>query len=366
MKRNFPVLTITGSDNTGEAGIQADIKTITALGGDALTAVTAVTAQDGRGIRHIMDLPTDMIVGQVRAVVGERHPLAIKVGMVRRAVAIRALRGEVVGCRRLVLVPGALTSHGQRLMDDEAIAAWKRHLLPEAKLLMVSVAEARLLLDREISTDDDMVDAALQLQDLGAEAVFIRGGHQTEGRLTALLLTNGSRQFFSSQNTEGWQRHGVGAALSSAIATRMALGDDTASAIGRAHEYIHSQVVYAVENEHRQYRPADIYNELMTLLAAHYREAHDVAFYADKLAITPRYLNAVTRRMVDKSSKEVISGYLLREALALLTTSRLTIGEVAAQLGFSSPASFTKWFTANEGESPMASRNNEGMKRMNE
>ncbi len=142
----------------------------------------------------------------------------------------------------------------------------------------------------------------------------------------------------------------------------MALGDDTANAIGRAHEYIHSQVVYAVENDTRQYRPADIYNELMTLLAAHYREAHDVAFYADKLAITPRYLNAVTRRMVDKSSKEVISGYLLREALALLTTSRLTIGEVAARLGFSSPASFTKWFTANEGAPPMASRINERMK----
>ncbi len=357
MNRRIPVLTITGSDNTGEAGIQADLKTITALGCDALTAVTAVTAQDSHGIQRIMDLPADMVVGQVRAIVGDRHPMAVKVGMVRDAETIRALRNEVIGSRHLVLVPGAVSSLGQRLMDNEAIAAWKRHLLPEATLLVVNVAEAQLLLHRVIASDDDMSEAARRLSSMGARWVFLRGGHQAEGRLTSLLYGVGVKRFFSSQNREGWQRHGVGAALSSAIAACMAQGDNVEQAIGRAHEYLHSQVVYAVEQNDRQYRPADIYNSLMTLLTRHYREAHDVAFYADKLSITPRYLTSVTRRVVEKSPKQVISEYLFRESQTLLTTSRLTIGEVAARLGFSSPASFSKWFAANGGMSPVAYRN---------
>lgn len=126
MKPMISVLSITGSDNTGAAGIQADIKTITALGGNALTAITTMTVQDSGGIRSLLDLPCDMVVGQVKAIVEDLHPRAAKVGMVRDAATIRALRREIIGCPRTVLVPGIVSSRGQRLLSDDAVDAWRR------------------------------------------------------------------------------------------------------------------------------------------------------------------------------------------------------------------------------------------------
>ncbi len=352
MKLLTPVLSITGSDNTGAAGIQADIKTITALGGNALTAVTTVTVQDSGGIQSLLDLPRDMVAGQVKAIIDDHHPRAVKVGMVRDAATIRALKHEIIGCPQIVLVPGIVTSRGRRILSDEAIEAWRRELIPEATLLLLRCNEAELLLGRTIQSDDDMLTAAEALTEMGARAVLLRGGHQVEGRLTALLYGQGLRQFFTSQNTEGWQRHGVGGALSSAIATRLALGDDMATAIRLAHDYLHSQVVYAVEANSQSHRPADLYNQLMTLIAAHYRTAHDVAFYADRLAITPRYLNRITAQVVAKTPKQVIDDYLMKESESLLCSSRLTVSEVAAKLGFSSLAMFSKFFSAHQGCSP--------------
>lgn len=351
------VLTITGSDNTGGAGIQADIRTIAAMGGEALTAVTSVTVQDGRGIQTIMDLPCDLVVGQTRAVVEARHPHVAKVGMVRDARTIRALRAELAGCRQLVLVPGIVSSRGERLLDDEALAALRRWLIPEAAILLLRCNEAELLLGRPIATDDDMLRAAEALTDMGAGAVLLRGGHQTARRLTALLLADGHPRFFSSQNTDGWQRHGVGGALSSAIATRLALGDDVLTAVTQAHAYVHSRVVYAVEGHTASQRPADLYNALMTLVADNYRTSHTVSFYAERLAITPRYLSQVTRRVVGKSPKQVVDDYLAQEASALLLGSRLTIAEVARQLGFSSPAAFSRFFSESHGCAPRSFRN---------
>ncbi|MDD4535330.1 MAG: bifunctional hydroxymethylpyrimidine kinase/phosphomethylpyrimidine kinase, partial [Prevotella sp.] len=113
-----PVLSITGSDNTGASGIQADIKTITAMGGDALTALTAVTVQDSRGISNILDLPTDMVVGQVKAIIDDRHPKAVKVGMVRQPETIHALHHEIVGIPFKVMVPGILTAHNRLLLSE--------------------------------------------------------------------------------------------------------------------------------------------------------------------------------------------------------------------------------------------------------
>ncbi|MBM6992058.1 MAG: bifunctional hydroxymethylpyrimidine kinase/phosphomethylpyrimidine kinase [Prevotella sp.] len=352
MKLLTPVLSITGSDNTGAAGIQADIKTITALGGNALTAVTTVTVQDSGGIQSILDLPRDMVVGQVKAIIDDHHPRAVKVGMVRDAETIRALKHEIIGCPQIVLVPGIVTSHGRRLLSDDAIDAWRRELIPEATLLLLRCNEAELLLGRTIHSDDDMLTAAEALTEMGARAVLLRGGHQVEGRLTALLYGAGRPQFFTSQNTEGWQRHGVGGALSSAIATRLALGDDMGTAIRLAHDYLHSQVVYAVEPNGQRHRPADLYNQYMTLIAAHYRTAHGVAYYADRLAITPRYLSQITSQVVGKTPKQVIDDYLMKESESLLGASRLTVSEVADRLGFSSLAMFSKFFASHEGCPP--------------
>lgn len=354
------ILSITGSDNSGESGIQADIKTITALEGEALTAVTTVTIQTNDSIQSITDLPKHLIIGQVKAAIDSFHPVAVKIGMVREAETIRALRDEVVGARKLILAPGVLCSCGRELLNDDAIAAWMTSLIPLATILILRQNEAQMLLKREITTSDDMLEAARSFIALGAQSVFIKGGKTVEGRLTALLLTENGHQSFSSQNVAGWQRHGVGAAFSSAVATRLAMADSVEDAIKNAHEYMHSQVVYAVERNSYSYKPSDIFNNFMNAIADHHTEAHDVAFYADQLNISTHYLNNVTRRVVLKSPKEIISGYLLNEAYTLLRTSRLGIAQVAERLGFSSLPAFSKWFTSLAGLSPVAYRKSIG------
>jgi hydroxymethylpyrimidine/phosphomethylpyrimidine kinase len=357
MNQSPCVLSINGSDSSGFAGIQADIKTISAMGGHALTAITSVAVQDRTGIQNILDLPSEVIIGQVKSIVSNLHPKAIKVGLVRSADTMHRLKSIIGGTSRILLTAGIMTSNGERLMTDNAIDALKHYLLPEAALLMIRCNEAELLLRQSISTDDDMLKTAHRLMEMGAGAVLLRGGHQVKDRLTALLCTPDDSRFFTSGNTEGWQKHGVGGALSAAIATRMAMGDDITAAISNAHDYIHSQVVYAVTARQHSRRAADIYNKFMTLIAEHYRQAHDVASYADRLAITMRYLSQVTDNVVGKSPKQVIADYLMKEAKALLANSRLSISEISFKLGFSSPAMFSKFFSNCEGCPPAEYRN---------
>ena len=159
------------------------------------------------------------------------------------------------------------------------------------------------------------------------------------------------RLFFTSYNVDGWQRHGVAAALSAAITTRLGMGDDVPTAVRNAHDFIHSQVVYAKPDEMGG-RAIDIYNRFVSLVAESYRQAHDVKFYADRLCITTRYLSQITDRVVGKSPKQIIADYLLSEAKTYLDTTRLSIQEVADRLGFSSQALFCKFFKSQEKTSP--------------
>lgn len=346
------ILSITGSDGTGGAGVQADIQTISALGGMAVTAITSVTVQSHGGIHHVHHLPADVVAAQVQTIVEDAHPAAIKLGLMGDAEAIAAMRDHIVGCPRIVCDPGILSSHGTRLMDDEALASLRRHLLPEATLLMLRCSETELLLNTRITTDDDMLRVARRLTEMGPQWVMLRGAQHAEGRLTALLYGTPEapydvkaeplQQFFSSYNIEGWQRHGVGGALSSAIATRLAFGDDVPTAIRHAHDYLHSQVVYTVGGEqHRRF--AELYNRLLSLIAEHHRKAHDVAFYADRLAITPRYLAKVTQQVVGKSPKQIIDEYVMHEAETMLRTTTLNLQEVSDRLGFTSQVQLSRF-----------------------
>lgn len=352
----IPILTITGSDCTGGSGIQADIRTITALGGCAVTAITSVTVQDSGGIRRIHDLPADMVTEQVRTIMHDVHPQAVKIGLVRDVEVIASLRKEIIGCRHVVCDPGILSSHGTQLVSDEAIAAISRCIFPETSLLLLRCNEAERLLSMNISTDDDMMRAAGRLMDMGAMAVMLRGGHQTDGMLTALYCDGRDMAFFRSHNTEGWQKHGVGGALSTAVAVRLAFGDDTPKAIQKAHDYMHRQVVYSVTPRTHGFRPADLYNRFMSLIACHYREAHDVAFYAERLAISTRYLSQITERLVGRTPKQLIADYLMQEARMLLTTSVLTVQEIADKLGFSSQSAFSSFFHSQQGCTPREHR----------
>lgn len=348
-----PILSISGSDSTGQSGLQSDVRTISALGAYALTATSCVTIQDGKGLREIYDLPADVLMKQVELIVGTMHPKAVKIGLVRDAKVMRRLRDEIVGCRNIVVAPGVYSSSGMLMMDDEALQALVRYVVPIASMLMLRCKDAEKMLGVTIGNDDDMLDVARRLHEMGAGAVLLRGSMHTEGRLTTLLYIGEQKyRFFTSHNTDGWQRHGVGGALSAAITTRLAMGDDITAAVRNAHDYMHSQVVYA----RGALRSVDIYNDFVSLVAEHYSEAHDVAYYADRLCITPRYLSQVTDKTVGRSPKQIVDDYVMSEARMYLRTTHLTIQEIAIKIGFTSGAMFCKFFRNHEGCSPKAFR----------
>lgn len=346
------ILCINGSDSMGHAGIQADIRTTRDLGAQCVTAVTSVTVQNQSGISQILDLPTDLVDGQVRAIYDDLRPHAVKIGMINDAETIRRVRDEIVGCRQVVCSLSILASHGGCLMSNEALHAYRQHLIPICSLLMLKCTDAEILLGRSINTDDDMASAARELIQLGAQWVLLRGGTYIQGRINALLMSETYQQRFSSVNIEGWQRHGVGGALSTAIATRLALGDDAVTAVRNAHDYLHSQVVYAAGESPNSLRPNDLYNQFVSLVAENYRTAHDVAFYAERMAITPRYLAQITGKISGRSPKQIIDAHLVNEAEQILSNSTRTIQEIADQLGFTSQITFTKFFKAKKGVTP--------------
>ncbi len=356
MKHLFPILCVTGSDCAGKTGIQADIRTVSDLGGYALTAITCLTTVEENGCLSIHDIDSTLIREQLTTTMTAFQPKVAKVGLIRRASDIKIVRDEIVGCRHTVCSPGILSSGGKRLVDDDTLWAMKRYLLPEVSLLMLRCDEAEIILGMSIRTDEEMISACRQLRKAGAEWVLLRGGKHQADRLTALLYGEGTCEFFTSYNIEGWQRHGVGGALSSAIAARLALGDDMKTAIDRAHEYIHSCIVYAVEDDSCSPRSADVYSQFVSLVAKYYTEAHDVNFYADKLSVGTRYLLRVTRKVVGKTPKQIICEYIITEAKSLISTSRLPIYVIGERLGFSSQPTFCKFFMKHEGCSPSSIR----------
>ena len=387
----IPILSISGSDCTGQSGIQADIQTIAALGGYAVTAVTCIApTKPSWGKTFSLSslgeleggcsLSSAVVLSQVSSIINILHPRAIKVGLVTDSETIRLLRDEVIACHRLVVAPGIYDAEGTQMIDDDVIRAIAKYLVPEALLLMLRCKDAEKMLGMSIQTDDDMVVAARQFREMGAEWVLLRGGCHTEGRLTALLFgpkegAKGLRisepclcveaskkeksarnsqwcQFFTSYNTKGWQRHGVAGALSAAITVRLGMGDGVPTAIRNAHDFIHSQVVYAKDTDKKNPRSIDLYNAFVSLVAELYYESHDVSFYADKLCITRRYLSQITAKVVGKSPKQIIVDYLLSEAKSYLETTRLTVKEIAGKLGFSSQSLFCKFFKNQTGISP--------------
>lgn len=338
------VLSINASDSIGHVGIQADIRTITSLG---LYAVSAITSIDSN------DLPSDLIMTQVRNIVASMHPKVVKIGLIRDANTIKMIRNEVIGAQRIVLAPGIFSSDGTLLMPEDTIEAMKRHLIPIASILILRSNEAEKLLSRKINTNDDMIEVARTLTDIGAESVLLRTSKHNDGLLTTLLYENGKAHFFTSHNTEGWQKHGVGGALSSAIASRLAYGDDIEDAIKNAHDYMHKQVVYAVSNKEVESRKTVIYNQFMSLLAKYHDTHHEVSFYADKLCVSTRYLSQITNIFLNISPKDVIDDYILKEAKVYIETTNLSIQEISYKLGFSSQTTFSIFFKRKEKCSPI-------------
>ena len=355
-----PVLTVSGSDSINGAGVQADIRTISVLGGIAHTVITAITAQNSQGIESIYDLPSDIVTGQLDAVLKDMRPKAVKIGMVHQREVMKVLGSRLSPGRAVVCAPGILSSKGESLMSDSTLEDYVRLIFPMVDVLVIKCSEAEKILHAPVQSQEEMLLAAQALLDKGVRAVLLRGGHCSRNMVTGLLLTADGRsgaQFFSSPNTEGWQIHGIGGTMSSAIATRLAMGDSIPQAIKAAHHYIRCQIVYSVGSANQSIRQIDLYNRLMEMVAQHCKSRRDTAFYASELSVTPRYLAMVTDRVAGKSPKQLITDYIMQEVERVLLSSTRSIQEVSDEFGFRSQAAFAKFFRAQKGCSPTDFRN---------
>ena len=235
------LLTIAGSDSGGGAGVQADLKTFAALGCFGMTAITALTAQNTTGVRAIHAVPLAMLAAQIDAVVEDIGVDAVKIGMLHSAPTIQTVAAALDRhqLRRVVLDPVMVATSGAALIDPSAIAALVRLMFPLALLVTPNLDEAALLVGRPLHTEADMADAARQLLAMGARAVLLKGGHLAGNTVADLLLQAGAPPLWlRAPRIDTPNTHGTGCTLSSAIAARLALGDDLAQAVQKARDFV--------------------------------------------------------------------------------------------------------------------------------
>ncbi|MGH6911597.1 MAG: bifunctional hydroxymethylpyrimidine kinase/phosphomethylpyrimidine kinase [Phenylobacterium sp.] len=240
------VLIIAGSDSGGGAGIQADIKTVTALGGYAATAVTAVTVQNTLGVTGVHPIPLDVIDAQARAVLADIGADVIKTGMLGDAEIVelvaRLLDAAAVPA---VIDPVMIAKGGTLLLADDAIEPVRRLLVPRAALLTPNAPEAEALTGLPAETTDDLRRAGEALLALGAGAVLMKGGHVPGDRVVDLLITPYGETIFEGERIETRNTHGTGCTLASACATGLAQGLSLETATARAWDYVHEAMLRA-------------------------------------------------------------------------------------------------------------------------
>lgn len=242
------VLIVAGSDSGGGAGIQADIKTVTALGGYAATALTALTAQDTRGVHEVFPVSCSFIDRQMTVVLDDIGADAIKTGMLATGEVIRTVAEALKRCAPdvpLVVDPVMVAKGGARLLQDEAVASMKALLIPRAQILTPNLPEAETLLGRRITDEAAMRDAARDLLGFGCRAVLLKGGHLEGQRIHDILCHAGGERSFVDDRIETPHTHGTGCSLASAIATGLAQGYDLEDAVARARAYVREAIATA-------------------------------------------------------------------------------------------------------------------------
>ena len=242
------VLICAGSDSGGGAGIQADIKAVTALCGFASTALTALTAQNTEGVQGIHEVPLAFVAQQICVVLSDIGADCVKIGMLHSEGVIRtvveALDVAASGVP-LIVDPVMVAKGGHKLLDPAALGALKAEMLPRASLLTPNIPEAALLTGLEIEDVDDMRRAADLLLRLGPDAVLLKGGHMLGDELTDLLVTSDGSEIFTSRRLSTRHTHGTGCSMASAIATGIAQGLDLTVAVARARGYVYTAILTA-------------------------------------------------------------------------------------------------------------------------
>jgi len=232
-------LTIAGSDCSGGAGIQADIKTMTMNGVYAMSVITALTAQNTTGVRSIIEATPEFLKDQIDAVFEDIRPDAVKIGMVSSGELVRVIadRLQTHKAKNIVVDPVMIASSGSALMKYDAVKVLTEELLPIASLVTPNIPEARVLSGMEIENCEDMLTAAKLIGDSFDCAVLLKGGHSVNDA-NDLLYANGEARWFDGKRIDNPNTHGTGCTLSSAIAANLAKGYTLDEAVKRAKDYI--------------------------------------------------------------------------------------------------------------------------------
>lgn len=319
MKTMQPILTITGSDSTGGSGVQADIRTISELGGYAVSAITSITVQNTLGIQAFFDIPAEIVSGQIEAIMNDIQPSIVKVGMIRRVETLEVVIDALTKYRPdyIIYAPAIWSSNGDALMTEDVVSQIKYRLLP-----LCSVVVAR-------KKENDII-----LQD--TKLLRMAEGHGMQ----VFLLDNANS-------------HGLTNRFSSALAVYLNRGNKMEEALGMAQDFINVELT---RESNLQGRSSELYNQFISQVNNFCRTYSDVHFYADQLNVSSRYLAQVTRRISGKTPKAIIDEYIVKEIERELSTTTHTVQEIANTFGFSSQAHLTKFFKKMKGVTPSAFR----------
>jgi len=238
------VLIIAGSDSSGGAGIQADIKTITALGSYAMTAITAITAQNTTGVKSIVPIHPKEISNQILFTVKDIKPNAIKIGMLHSAKVIETIIHslKIIKIKKIVLDPVMVAKGGAKLIDYRAIKLLKEKLIKRVTLITPNIPEAEILTNTKIRNKEDMIFAAHKLLEIGAKNVLIKGGHLDSKTVQDILVTKSDIKIFNSKRHKTKNTHGTGCTLSSAITTFLSCGKPIKKSCELGIKYVNSGI----------------------------------------------------------------------------------------------------------------------------
>lgn len=245
-KQYCKVLTIAGSDSGGGAGIQADLKTFAAIGCYGMSAITALTAQNTRGVTGIHAVPAAFAVQQIKAVFTDIGADAVKIGMLYSAGLIEAVAEALkkYGARKIVLDPVMVAQSGDKLLQDDAVDAIKTHLMPLADVVTPNIPEASVLTGLSLKNWQDMERAAETLAQNGSRSILIKGGHAAKNKSTDLLFLVHENRFvrLEAGRIKTRNNHGTGCTLSSAIAGYLAKGNDIEAAVQKAKTFMNRAI----------------------------------------------------------------------------------------------------------------------------
>ena len=246
MKPNSKILIIAGSDSSGGAGIQADIKTVTALGSYAMTAITAVTTQNTTGVKSIVGIDPREIFNQIIFTCKDIRPDAIKIGMLHSPGVIRSVLKalDLIKIKKIILDPVMVAKGGAKLIDSKAIQLLKLKLIKKVSLITPNIPEAEILTTTKILNNEDMIYAANKLIGLGAKNVLIKGGHLKNRNVRDIFINKKDIKIFDSKRYKTKNTHGTGCTLSSAVTTFISCGKTVKKSCELGIKYVNSAIKF--------------------------------------------------------------------------------------------------------------------------